>query len=66
MGGQNLLYSEVLDMWYKKHRLRIAESTAYNYRKAIPTLKGYFKNVYVQNHVIYRIVVYVPIAYCKA
>ena len=49
MGGQNFLYSEVLDMWYKKHRLRIAESTAYNYRKAIPTLKGYFKNVYVQD-----------------
>lgn len=44
-----ILYSDVLDLWLKKHSLRISASTAYNYSKALPTLKMYFKGIYVQD-----------------
>lgn len=48
METQNPSYSSVLDAWYDKHRLRIKESTAYNYYKAIPVLKKYFSGVRVK------------------
>lgn len=62
MEEQNRLYEEVLDQWYGWHRLRIMESTAYNYRVAIPTIKKYFRDVKVRDitpEMVYDLVQYI-------
>ena len=46
---QNPLFNNVVDDWFEKHRLRIAESTAYNYAKAIPSIKNYFYGYHIQD-----------------
>lgn len=43
------MYSEVLDQWLMEHRLRIMESTAYEYERVGLKIKDYFKGVKVKN-----------------
>lgn len=47
--SSNPLYSDILDAWYKEHRLGIQESTAYNYYRALPVLKKYFEGIQIQD-----------------
>lgn len=47
--SSNPLYSDILDAWYKEHRLGIQESTAYNYYRALPVLKKYFEGIRIQD-----------------
>ncbi len=49
MEMQNPLYGDVIDAWYNKHRLRIMESTAYNYKMSIPLVKEYFQGLRVRD-----------------
>lgn len=44
----NPLYSDVLDAWLTEHRMRIMESTAYNYERALIPIKKYFDGVRVK------------------
>lgn len=43
------LYSDVLNDWYDEHKLHIMESTAYNYRKALPIVQEYFDGILVND-----------------
>lgn len=43
-----LLYDVVIEAWIDTHKLHIADSTEYNYRKGIPRVKDYFRDVYIQ------------------
>lgn len=45
----HILFADVLDQWIEEHKLKIAESTAYNYQKALPAIKQYFDGVYIQD-----------------
>lgn len=44
---ENILYSDLLDIWFSDHRLRIAASTAYGYEKTLPRIKKYFSDIFV-------------------
>lgn len=44
----DLYFTDAIDFWFDSHKLEIAESTAYNYRKSIPLVKNYFSGVLVQ------------------
>lgn len=43
----DILYSDLLDLWFADHRLRIAVSTAYCYEKTLPYIKEYFSEIFV-------------------
>ena len=43
---KDILYSDLLDIWFADHRLRIAASTAYGYEMALPYIKKYFNAIY--------------------
>lgn len=44
----NPLYSDILDLWINEHKMRIMESTAYNYYRAIPFIQQYFAGKHIQ------------------
>ena len=44
---EDILYSDLLDIWFADHRLRIAASTAYGYEKTLPYIKKYFNGIFV-------------------
>lgn len=44
-----VLYSDLLDIWFSDHRLRIAASTAYGYQMALPYIKEYFAGIAVDD-----------------
>ena len=37
---KKILYAVIIDKWIDSHRLKVKESTAYNYDKAIPFVKA--------------------------
>lgn len=43
---EDILYSDLLDIWFSDHRLRIAASTAYGYEKTLPYIKKYFNGIF--------------------
>lgn len=44
---KDILYSDLLDIWFADHRLRIAASTAYGYEMTLPYIKKYFNGIFV-------------------
>lgn len=46
---ENILYSDLLDIWFADHRLRIAASTSYGYEKTLPYIKKYFNGIFVSD-----------------
>ena len=56
-------YSEVLDEWLAKHRLKIADPTAYNYAKAIQKIKNRFGDIEVSD--ITDVMIYDYVQYLK-
>lgn len=49
LGPLNPLFPDVVDIWFSEHRLKIEESTAYNYQKAIPEVKQRFQGIAVRD-----------------
>ena len=49
MKKKKMLYTDLLDIWIASHRLKIKESTAYNYEKAMPRVKEALGSEYVRN-----------------
>lgn len=48
MDINNPLYSDVLDAWLTEHRMRIMESTAYNYERTLTPIKKHFDGARVK------------------
>lgn len=48
MDINNPMYSDVLEAWLAEHRMRIMESTAYNYERAIIPIKEHFDGVRIK------------------
>lgn len=46
---ENPKYSTILDSWFASHKLKIADSTAYNYGKAIPYLQAWFGDTLISD-----------------
>lgn len=58
---KDILYSELLNEWIQEHKMKIMESTAYNYEKALLQLKSYFGEKRVRDisaELIYNYVTY--------
>lgn len=47
--SDNPLYSDILTAWLNEHKMRIMESTAYNYFRAIPYVQQYFQGMHVKD-----------------
>lgn len=47
--SDNPLYSDILTAWLDEHKMRIIESTAYNYFRAIPYVQQYFQGMHVKD-----------------
>lgn len=62
----NPLYCQVLDEWIDEHKLKIMESTAYGYKKALPAMKQYFSLVCIRDigtEVLYNYMLYLKTHY---
>lgn len=47
--SDNPLYSDIMTAWLNEHKMRIMESTAYNYFRAIPYVQQYFQEMRIKD-----------------